>query len=220
MFLAHFAVGFASKRLAPKSSLGSLLAAAQFLDLLWPFLLLFGLERVEIAAARNPYATLTFTAYPWSHSLVMSVVWGVVFGGVYYTLTRYRRGAWVTGLAVVSHWVLDAVAHFPDLPLTPGGARLVGLGLWRSVPATLLVELALFAAGAWLYASGTRARDRVGRFAWWGLLALLLAAYLGSVVGPPPPGVPAIVWTAVGGALVFIGLAIWADRHREPVGDG
>lgn len=219
MFLSHFAVGFASKRLAPGASLGPLLAAPQLLDLLWPVFLLLGLERVEIHASANPFAALTFTSYPWSHSLVMSLIWGVLFGGSYYLVTRYWRGAWVMGVAVVSHWALDAASHFPDVPLSPWSARLVGLGLWRSVPATLVVELGLFAVGAWLYTGGTRARDRIGRYAWWGLLLLLLAAYLGSLMGPPPPSTSAIAWAGLIGALVILGLAVWADRHRTVVAD-
>jgi hypothetical protein len=205
--------------MAPRASLGPLLAAPQLLDLLWPWFLLLGVERVEIHASPNPFATLTFTSYPWSHSLVMSLAWGLLFGGAYYVITRYRRGAWVTGVAVVTHWVLDATSHFPDLPLSPWGSRVVGLGLWRSVPATLLVELGLFTVGAWLYGSETRARDRRGRYAWWGLVLLLLAAYLGSLVGPPPPDLRAIAWTGIIGGAAILALAVWADRHREAVAE-
>jgi hypothetical protein len=147
-------------------------------------------------------------------------VWGVLFGGIYYLLTHYRRGAWVMGLAVVSHWVLDAASHFPDIPLAPWGRHMVGLGLWRSVPATLIVELSLFAAGVWMYASATRARDRIGRFAWWGLVVLLLVIYLASVVSPPPPSVPAIAWAGLFGGILILSLAVWADRHRETVQGG
>jgi hypothetical protein len=218
MFLGHFAVGFASKRIAPESSLGVLLAASQFLDLLWPVFLLLGLERVEVRSSPNPLTVLNFSAYPWSHSLVMSVVWGALFACGYYLVTRYTRGAMVIGLAVVSHWVLDAASHLPDIPLSPWGYERVGLGLWRSVPATLIVELSLLAIGAGLYRRGTRARDRIGQYAWWGLLLLLVVSYLASLAGPPPPSVRAITWTGIAGAAVILGLAVWADRHRETLG--
>lgn len=49
MFLGHFGVGFATKTVAPRTSLGSLFLAAQFIDLLWPTLLLVGAERVAIS---------------------------------------------------------------------------------------------------------------------------------------------------------------------------
>ena len=51
MFVGHFAVGFAAKRVAPEVSLGTLFLAAQFIDLLWPTLLLLGVERVSIDPA-------------------------------------------------------------------------------------------------------------------------------------------------------------------------
>jgi len=51
MFIGHFAVGFAAKKVAPRASLGALMAAPIFLDLLWPIFLLIGLEqeRIELA---------------------------------------------------------------------------------------------------------------------------------------------------------------------------
>ena len=117
-------------------------------------------------------------------------------------------------LAVLSHWVLDYVTHIPDLPVAPGGGPVVGLGLWRSPVATATVELAMFGAGVWLYTAGTAARDGIGRYAWWALVALSAAAYAGSLFGPPPPSVTALAWTAIAGSAVTVWLAWWADRHR------
>lgn len=51
MFLGHCAVCFGAKRLAPKVSLGTLFLAAQFIDLLWPTLLLI---RVELSCLAWP----------------------------------------------------------------------------------------------------------------------------------------------------------------------
>ena len=215
MFIGHFAVGFASKRIAPRASLATLLAAPLFLDLLWPIFLLLGVEQVHIGApGGNPFLTATFTSYPWSHSLVMSLVWGAVFGGTYYAVTRQKRVAWVLTLAVVSHWVLDYVTHVSDLPVAPGGGPLLGLGLWRSPAATIVVELAMFVVGVWLYTAGTTARDGIGRYAWWALVVLAAASYVGSLVSPAPPSVRALAWTAIAGGAVTVWLAWWADRHR------
>jgi membrane-bound metal-dependent hydrolase YbcI (DUF457 family) len=215
MFIGHFAVGFASKRIAPRASLAPLLAAPLFADLLWPVFLLLGVEHVRInPPGGNPFLLLMFTAYPWSHSLAMSVVWAGVCAGAYFALTRYGRGAVVIALAVVSHWALDYVTHLPDLPLAPGMASLVGLGLWRSVPATVAVEGAMFVAGVWLYSSVTTGRDGVGRYGWWALVVLTAAAYVGNLQGSAPPSVPALAWTAVIGSVITLWLAWWADRHR------
>ena len=38
MFIGRFGVALAAKRVAPKTSLGTLILAAQFLDFLWPAL--------------------------------------------------------------------------------------------------------------------------------------------------------------------------------------
>ncbi len=219
MFIGHFAVGFACKRIAPRASLAPLLAAPLLADLLWPVFLLVGFEEVRTnPPGGNPLLALSFTSYPWSHSLAMSVVWGAMFGGGYYALTRYARGAWVMALAVVSHWVLDYATHIADLPLVPWGGPLVGLGLWRSVTGTVIVEGAMYLAGVWLYTSTTAARDRIGRFAWWVLVVIMAASYVWSLQGAVPPTVSALAWTAVVASGVTLWLAWWADRHRSASG--
>jgi hypothetical protein len=139
VFIGHFGAGLAWKKTAPRVSLGTLFLAAQFIDLLWPTLLLVGVERVQITpGAKGP--PLTFTHYPLSHSLLMVVVWAALFGVVYQFVRRYRAGALVCALAVLSHWVLDLIVHHPDLPLYPGGGPQLGFGLWDSLGATLVLK--------------------------------------------------------------------------------
>lgn len=214
MFLGHYAVACAAKRVAPRASLGTLFAAAAFLDLVWPVLVIAGVERVRIAPGITAFTPLDFEHYPISHSLAMSVVWGVVFGGVYFAFRRNARGAVVLGALVVSHWVLDAVAHRPDLPLTLGGDARIGLGLWNSIPATLAVELVMFTVGAALYVRGTAARDRIGGLGLGVFLVSLVAIYAAAAFGPPPPSSAAIAWSDLGQVLVVLGAA-WIDRHRS-----
>jgi hypothetical protein len=214
MFLGHYAVAIGAKRAAPRASLGTLIAAAAFLDLVWPVLVLLGLERVVVAPGATAFTPLDFEHYPISHSLVMSVVWGVAFGGVYFLARRDLRAAVVLGLLVVSHWFLDAVVHRPDLPLTLGGDARVGLGLWNSIPGTLAVELAMFVAAVWLYVGGTRARDRIGSVGLIAFSAFVLLIYAGAAFGPPPPSASAIAWSDMGQWLV-VALAAWIDAHRS-----
>lgn len=217
MFIGHFALGLAAKRVAPRTSLGTLFAAAQLLDLVWPALLLLGVEQVRVEPGNTPFTPLDFVKYPWTHSLALALVWSVAFGVVYWRRTRYARGAWVVGALVLSHWVLDFVTHRPDLPLAPGATR-VGLGLWYSVTATLFVEGGLFIAGSALYATATRPRTRAGSVGLWALLSVLVGIYLGNVLGPPPPSQAAI---GVAGLLLWLFLpwAAWVDRKREVVLD-
>jgi len=218
MFLGHFGVGFGAKAAAPRTSLGSLLLASQLIDLLWPTLLLLGLERVAIAPGITRVTPLDFTHYPISHSLAAVLLWAVLFAGIYYGLRRYSKGALVCGLAVVSHWVLDLLSHRPDLPLAPGSSLRVGLGLWGSLAGTLLVELAVFAVGVYLYVRTTRASDRTGTVALWALVGVLLLIYAGNILGSPPPSVSAIAW--IGQAQwVLVAWGYWIDRHRRARGD-
>jgi hypothetical protein len=214
MFIGHFGVGFGAKALAPQLSLGTLFLAAQFLDLLWPSLLLFGVERVDIVPGATTVTPLAFTHYPVSHSLLAVTGWALLLSGVHYALRRDRRGALLVGLLVVSHWLLDALVHRPDLPLVPGGELLVGLGLWNSLPATLIVEVPLFALGALAYARTTVAVDASGRWGFRGLILFLGLVYAANLLGPPPPDAVAIAWAGQLQWLLVL-WAYWIDRHRR-----
>jgi membrane-bound metal-dependent hydrolase YbcI (DUF457 family) len=211
MFVGHFAVGLALKRLAPRTSLGSLVAAPQVADLLWPIFLVLGWERVHIEPGNTAFTPLAFDSYPISHSLLTLGLWGMLFASI---VARRERQVmrWVV-LAVVSHWVLDVVTHRPDMPLWPFGGPKLGLGLWNSIPATLIIEGAMFVAAVALYARTTRAKDGVGRWGFVVWVALLVLIYLGSLSGPPPPDVRTLAWTAFG-LWLFPLAAWWFDRHR------
>jgi len=213
MFAGHFGVALAAKRAAPRTSLGTLLAAALLLDLVWPALLLAGVERVRIDPGNTAFTPLDFEYYPFTHSGVAVVLWSLAFGAAVLWRTGYRRGAAVAAALVASHWVLDLVAHRPDLPLVWEGPR-VGLGLWSSVPATLAVELAVLAAGVALYARAAPARDAAGRWALAALVAFLLVIEAANAFGPPPPSTTAI--GIAGLALwLFVPWGAYLDRHRR-----
>jgi hypothetical protein len=214
MFIGHFGVGLAAKRVTPHVSLAILFGAAQLADLLWPVLVAAGVEQVRIHPDHAPFTRLEFISYPYSHSLVTLIVWGLVFG--YAVVTPPRRVMMVLVLAalVVSHWVLDFVTHLPDLPIYPGGPT-VGLGLWNSTPATLVVEFTLYAIGLVIYARATLAQDGIGRWGFVALAALLAGFYAASLPGPPP-SVTAIWTGAIIGGAVILALSWWTDRHRAP----
>lgn len=215
MFIGHFAVGFAAKRALPRTSLATLFAAVQLADTLWPVFVAAGLEHVRIAPGDTPFTPLEFVSYPYSHSLVALAGWGVLFGVLY--AMRTRRGA-RTAIAiaalVVSHWVLDFVSHRPDMPIVPGGAK-YGLGLWYSVPATIIVESVMFAASLWIYIRATRARDAIGRRGLWGLVGFLVIAYIANIAGGPPPSVTAIWIAGLAGAALLLAAGAWVDAHRR-----
>lgn len=216
MFIGHFGVAFAAKKIAPKTSLGTLILAAQFLDFLWPLFLLLGIEQVRIAPGITRVSPLDFNHYPISHSLLMAIVWALVFGGIYYALRRNMRSAVVVGAVVLSHWVLDFIVHRPDLQLYPGGAARVGLGLWNSWVATIAAEALCFGAGLWIYVSCTRARDSSGRYGFWALVAFLFFGWLSTLFAGAPPNVTSLAW---GGMAMWLTApwGWWADKHRTAV---
>ena len=217
MFIGHFAVAFAAKRAAPRVSLGTLFVACELVDLAWPALVLLGVERFAIRPGITAFTPLEFLHYPWTHSLLLVVGWAVLFGIIHYSFRKSSWAALVVGLVVLSHWVLDAIVHRPDLPLLPGGEARIGFGLWNSVAATLAVEGAMFAAGLASYLYSTKPKDRSGRWGLWGLVAFLLAAYAGAAFGPPPPSIEAVAWSGLAGGLVTCIWGYWIDRHREAV---
>lgn len=214
MFIGHFALALGAKRAAPRASLGVLMAACQLPDLLWPVFLLLGWERVAISPGDTAFTRLAFTHYPLSHSLAAVLAWAALAGAAYGVWTRDRAGAAAVSGLVLSHWVLDWVTHRPDLPLFPGGP-VAGLGLWNSVPATLLTESLLFAAGLAVYLRATRPRNGAGRWALASLIGLLLFIYVGDRAGQAPPSWQMVAYAALGLWLVPA-WAAWADRNREP----
>ena len=217
MFLGHAAAGFAAKRWAPRTSLAWLLVAPWLLDLLWPVFLLLGLEKVAPQESVSPFLTMRFVSYPWSHSLLMAIVWAFVAGALYARMTRDRQGARVIAALVVSHWAMDWIVHVPDLPLWPGNSPHYGLALWRWPAVTMFVEGALFVAGLGLYVSATRPRDRTGNLALAGLMAALLGLYWASLSGGPPPSTPVIAGTMLIFGAVIVPWAAWIERHRRLV---
>ena len=213
MFIGHFAVALAAKKTAPKVSLGTLIFAAQLVDLLWPMLILAGVEIVRIAPGITAFTPLDFERYPITHSMAGAIVWSFIFGAGYFLVRKHGRESIVLGALVFSHWLLDLLTHRPDLQLLPGLDTRVGLGLWNSVAATVIVEGGLFAAGAFVYIRATKARDRMGDWALHGLLAFLLVIYVMNIVSPPPPGPEAIGYAGLA-MWLFVPWGWWIDRHR------
>lgn len=212
MFVGHLAAGLGAKKLEPEMPLWAGIGAAFGVDLIWPVFLLAGLEVVEIDPGATAFTPLDFVSYPWTHSLVLVGVWAVLVGVAAYRTFRNGRVAVLLGALVVSHWVLDAISHRPDLPLWPGGP-VVGLGLWHSIPGTLILEGSLLLAGVWLYASMTRAVTNMGTWALVGLLALTTLIWVSQPWAPPAPSATAVAVTALT-LWIFLPWAHWIEKGR------
>jgi membrane-bound metal-dependent hydrolase YbcI (DUF457 family) len=219
MGVGHLAVGFASKRWAPNASLGWLMLAPVFVDMLWSVFVLLGLERARITPGITKAVPLDLEYMPISHSLLGGLGWAVVLVVAYLASQRFRaatqlRISVVLFVGVLSHWVLDWVSHRPDMPVLPSGPRL-GLGLWNYPLAAFLVEACMLAIGLWSYASVTKSRSRAGQIGF-GVLALaLFAMNCAAYTAPPPPDIRAFA-----GGNISLLILIWIVHRMDSRRDG
>lgn len=214
MFLGHFAAAYASRKIDSNPSLGISFIAAQWLDLLWPMLLLTGTEKVELNTDPGAVIPLSFTHYPVSHSLLAVFGWTLIFGGLYFLFTKNGRGAWVIGALVLSHWVLDWLVHVPDLPLSPFTTEKTGLGLWQHKLVALGFELLFFGLAVALYLRATVPNNRKGTLVTWSLIIFLVLIQLMNAFGPPPAAVEPIAYVGLSQWLL-VAWAWWADANRH-----
>lgn len=217
MFIGHFAVALIAKRAVPATSLGVLFAAAQWLDLVWPALLLAGLEHAEVAHSQDAAIALKFTHYPYSHSLLAVLGWAAVGGAFWWWHTRSLRASLVIAALVASHWLLDLVVHIPDLPLAFAEGPYFGLGLWRWPLAALSLELAMFLLGTIVYLRVTAAIGPKRIWAFFGLVVFLLVIEFANVFGPPPPSITPVAWSGMA-IWLLVAWGWWADRQQVTQG--
>jgi membrane-bound metal-dependent hydrolase YbcI (DUF457 family) len=214
MLAGHIAVGLAAKRITPRVSLGTTVLAALLPDLLWCVFLLAGIEHVQLKPGRGAVNYFGASDFAFSHSLLMDAAWGGLFAAAYYFARRYARGAWVLYAAVMSHWLLDFVAHRPDMALAPGVHRYLGLGLWNSVAATVIVEGGMWVAAIIVYVRATRPKSRTGVYAFWIVVAFLTLAWRGNLMGPPPSSPRAMAVSSLIFFSCVVAWAYWMNRLR------
>jgi membrane-bound metal-dependent hydrolase YbcI (DUF457 family) len=214
MFIGHFALGFGAKKFAPQVSLGILFLACQLADIIWPNLVLFGIETLRIQPGATVMTPLDFSSYPYSHSLVALLLWSLIFAVLYMALSRAGlKAGFVIAALVLSHWILDVLTHRPDIPITLGESSKIGAGLWNYPIIAIPFELLLFGTGVWLYHSCTTPLNRKGNIGFWVLVLFLLTAYVANVFGPPPPSAIAVAWSAQAMWLI-IAWGFWVDHNR------
>ena len=216
MFIGHFGVGLGAKKIDKKPSLGTMLLAAQFLDLLWPIMILLGIETVKIEPGNTAMTPLNFISYPITHSLLGAFVWSMLFGIVYFLIKKSYKSSILLATLVMSHWILDLISHKPDLQLIPWSEVRVGLGLWNYFTASIVAEVLIYCVGAYFYVNSTKAKNRKGEIGMWGLLVFLAIVYLMNLFGSAPPSVNAIAIVGLFQWLI-IAWAYWVDANRNGV---
>ena len=213
MLVGHIAVSFIAKRIEPRLSLGTLVLAAMLPDVLFFFFVLAGIEHIEFKPGMGAANYIAAVDFHLSHSLLMNAIWAILFAAACYLKRRYLRVAVVAFAVVLSHWLLDFIAHPPDMQLAPGLHQYFGLGLWTSIPATLVIEGGFWLLGIVVYLKTTRANSRWGVFVFWPVVLFLTLAWYGNIAGPPPR-----VETAPLQSFIFFSLvtawAFWMNRLR------
>jgi hypothetical protein len=194
-------------------NLGWLMAGVTALDLVWPIFVIAGVEQVRIVPGATAFTPLIFDYYPWSHSLAMAIVWGLVLVGLARRFGVPSSASLLLAGLVVSHWVLDVASHAPDMPLWPGPSPRFGLGLWNSIPATLLVEGTLWAAGIAVYVRGRRFRGLGPQLAFWSLVIVSTALWASGPWSPAPSSPKELGWFALIGWIIIPWAAV-ADRIK------
>ena len=220
MFLGHYGVALALKRVEPKVSLGTLFLATQLADLLWGCFLLLGWEHARIVPDPNPLLNFEFLDYPISHSLVAALAWAIVAAAAYYSWpTRDTHRHWqasaLVGAAVASHYPLDVLVHLRDLPLAGNDSPRLGLGLWNHFGVSVALELLMLALGLVVYVRFRTRRHpvRAGRLAV--VVVVLVATYVAALLAPPPPGMTVVAVSDIVCILLAAALAAWADRRAS-----
>src|SRR5690349_18266414 len=221
MFLGHYGVAFALKRVEPKISLGTFFLAVQLADLLWGVFLLLGWEHARIVPGYTPVTPFEFLDYPISHSLVAALVWGVVAAAFYYAwptrdTTRHWQAAALVGAAVFSHYPLDVLVHVPDLPIAGNDSPKIGLGIWNYPVASMLLELVVLGLGLAVYAVFRSHRHPLRFARLTVLVAVLLGTYFATQFGSPPSSMTVVAVSDIVFLIGVAALAAWADRRATP----
>jgi hypothetical protein len=146
MFIGHFAIAFLLSYIFPGVPLWVGLVGVSFPDLFWAVLIFSGSEKL-IVNPKNPLQIgLQFQKLPYSHSLILTNVLSAIVGVGIAVLIGNPLAALAFFFGSASHWLLDTIVHFKDLPILGfDGDKKVGLGLWRWGKIAFFVELAFYA---------------------------------------------------------------------------
>jgi hypothetical protein len=217
MFAGHIGAALAIGRAERRVNLGVFVLAALLLDLALWLLVLLGWESAVIPANFAGTHQPEFV-FPYSHGLLAAIAWSLLASMA--TFVWYRplkvarwRAATFVGMAVFSHWLLDALVHGPEMPLAGAGSMKLGLGLWNSMPVALFVEALITLAGLWLFVSSAKlSRGKKAALVAVTFVALAFTV-IGMTVAPPPPSAAAMASSSLVTIAVVCALAGWLGKR-------
>lgn len=215
MFAGHIGAALAIGRAERRVNIGAFIFAALLMDIaLWLFILV-GWESATISEDFVSTHQAEFV-FPFSHGLLASIAWSALAGSLVYWFHRsneYRsRAAMFVAAAVLSHWLLDAIVHIPELPLIGAGSPLVGFALWRNLPVALAFEAFVVILGLWMFIAGSRlTRGRKIALSALTLLVLVLTV-AGMTLAPPPPSAKTMAASSLVTILVVVAISFWIGK--------
>jgi membrane-bound metal-dependent hydrolase YbcI (DUF457 family) len=219
MFVGHYSVAFASKTDCNQIPLWILFVAVQFLDYIWATLVLLGIEKLRVIKGFTAGSMIDSYYHPYSHSLIAALIWSAVAAVIYKSVWRARASnaaAFLVGLAVFSHWILDFIAHPRDLAIYDDTWK-VGLGFWNYRDPEFALEVALLAGGIVLYlVRNTMSAARKKAVIVFGIV--LVAIQIGDTYVPRTPLSPEA--TAMGVWIfytLFVLVAYLLERTHRPI---
>jgi len=211
LFIGHFAPAFVAAALGPRApKLGTAFVAAQLVD--WAFFVfaMIGLEKMRIEPGATEMVPFDLYYVPYTHSLLGAAVWAIGFAVIIAITQKNTLGGVLAGLVVVSHWLLDLVAHRPDLTIA-GGERTYGFGLWNYPVIAMPLEIGITLAAGVFYLRRTRGPIGPPLV----LLGSLLLLQAVNWFGPEPTEAGLFVYVQ---ALIAFGvltiIAAWVGENR------
>ncbi len=213
MFIGHFAPALVAATHPKAPGLGKLFVAAQLTDFAFFALVLAGVEKMRLAPGMTVMNGMDLYHMPYTHSLLGTAGWALLFAIVIYSLSRNLTGATIGAGVVLSHWFIDLIVHAPDLTIA-GSPPKIGFGLWNYPALEMPLELAITFGALAFYALRTKSADGNNRRIWiLGGVLLALQAY--NWFAPEPEILDAMM--PISGLAAFTlaaGLAGWAALGR------
>jgi hypothetical protein len=124
------------------------------------------------------------------------------------------KTALVMATAVLSHFILDAIVHNPEMDLLGNGVYKIGSGLWNYPFVSYIVEALLLIMGLWIYLRSTKSRGFSGKYGLPILSVILLVLNAVNTFGLSPTNTENFAMTMLAVYLGMIIVAFWLDRKR------
>ena len=187
MFIGHFALGVATKKIAPTLPIWILLLAPQFMDLLFMPLVALGIEGYEPGAYGHDALNALYT-----HSLVGAGVIAILAYWIGNKFWRESNGGLILGSLSFSHWIIDLFVHHQDMPILPGNLGdlpMLGFGLWNFEYSIFAIEVIMAIVASVFYVQWAWAAKKGPR---WFVGPALVIVFFVVLIAADIPRLPAL----------------------------